>query len=202
MTSAAILGEEVLGEVGAHVLDEPPSRAAWAKESEGADGERRLAAHLDAELADHATVLHDRWVPDTRGNIDHLVVAPTGVWVIDAKNDPGRVERRNAGSWRRPQPRLYVENRNKTELVGQMDWQSDAVRAALEPIGFAAAPMRRCLCFTRADWSSFSRPFTIDDVWIGWPQALTKVIRSTAFLDPAAVATLAQHLSARFPASS
>jgi len=194
-----IFGEEVLGDVAVHVIDEPQSMAAWAKD---ADGERRLAAHLDQELPDSATVLHDRRVPKTRGNIDHLVVAPTGVWVIDAKNSAGRVERRNAGSWRRPEPRLYVKNRDETELVGKMDVQSDAVRAALKPIGFATLPVRRCLCFTSADWSSFSRPFTIDDVWIGWPQALTRAMRSNPILGPAEVVTVAHHLSAEFPASS
>lgn len=194
-----IFGEEVLGDVAVHVIDEPQSLAVRARDAEG---ERRLATHLDQELTNGATVLHDRRVPKARGTIDHLVVAPTGVWVIDAKNSAGRVERRRTGSWRRPESRLYVENRDQTELVGKMDVQSDAVRAALEPIDFATLPVRRCLCFTSADWSSFSRPFSIDDVWIGWPQALTRAMRSNPILGPAEVVTVAQHLSAEFPASS
>ena len=51
-----------------------------------AAGERRLARRLNDELADIAVVLHDREVPNTRGNIDHLVVAPSGIWIIHAKN--------------------------------------------------------------------------------------------------------------------
>ena len=41
--------------------------------------------------------LHDRRVPGTRGNIDHIVVGPAGVFVIDAKNYQGKIEVRNRG---------------------------------------------------------------------------------------------------------
>jgi hypothetical protein len=34
-------------------------------------------------------VLHDRSVPGTRSNIDHLAVVPSGVWVIDTKHYAG-----------------------------------------------------------------------------------------------------------------
>lgn len=58
---------------------------------QGSEGERRLAAHLLRTVGDHAVLLHDRKVPRTRGNIDHLAVAASGVWVMDAKNYRGLV---------------------------------------------------------------------------------------------------------------
>ena len=49
--------------------DDPQSTRAWAK---GSEGERRLAGHLLRTVGDRAVLLHDRKVPRTRGNIDHL----------------------------------------------------------------------------------------------------------------------------------
>jgi hypothetical protein len=59
------------------VSDDPQSTMAWAK---GSDGERRLAAHLLGALGERVVLLHDRKVPGTRANIDHLAVASSGVW--------------------------------------------------------------------------------------------------------------------------
>ena len=68
--------------VGA-VLARPPSDPQrWAR---GADGERATAALLERLPARKWVVLHDRRVPGSRANIDHLVVGPTGVWVVDTK---------------------------------------------------------------------------------------------------------------------
>ena len=82
-----------------------------------------------------------------------------------------------------------------------MGWQADAVRLAVEPIGFGAAPIHRCLCFTNADWGLRSALFVIDDVRIGWATALVEAIQSTPVLDAAAVTTLSHHLNSWFPAS-
>ncbi|MGI5274151.1 nuclease-related domain-containing protein [Nonomuraea sp. CA-218870] len=56
--------------------------AAWRK---GAAGERATARRLRTlELAGY-TVLHDLAIPHSNANIDHLVIGPTGVFVIDSK---------------------------------------------------------------------------------------------------------------------
>src|SRR5438477_561951 len=73
----------------------PPPPAAPSPEvafRRGAAGERAVGERLDERLADgHSVVLHDRRMPGGRGNIDHLVVAPTGVYVVDAKDVQGKV---------------------------------------------------------------------------------------------------------------
>ena len=43
-------------------------------------------AHLLAALPRRFFVMHDRRAPGARANIDHLVIGPTGVWVIDSKS--------------------------------------------------------------------------------------------------------------------
>lgn len=58
------------------LTDDPQSITAWKK---GSVGERKLAASLNENLGDRAILLHDRRVPRTKGNIDHLVVAGSGV---------------------------------------------------------------------------------------------------------------------------
>ena len=61
---------------------------AWRR---GATGERRTARLL-APLERHGwAVLHDLAIPGTAANIDHLVIGPGGVAVIDSKQYLGRL---------------------------------------------------------------------------------------------------------------
>jgi hypothetical protein len=61
---------------------------AWRR---GAVGERRTARLL-APLERHGwAVLHDLAIPGSRANIDHLVIGPSGVAVINSKQYPGRL---------------------------------------------------------------------------------------------------------------
>ncbi len=187
-----------VGKIAKFFTQEPQSIAAWAK---GADGEGKIAKCLDRDLDDVATMLHDRKVPRTRGNIDHLVIAPTGVWIIDAKNYSGKVECRDIGNWRSDEQRLYVGGRNQTTLLSGMGWQADAVQESIDAIGLGAVPTHRYVCFTEAEWGFFAKPFRIDGVWVGWPKALVEAVQAPPILDDAAVTTLSHHLSAWFPAS-
>lgn len=189
-----------IGRVAKILSDEPQSTKAWAK---GAEGEARLARWVDAGLGDTATALHDRKVPSTRGNIDHLVIAGSGVWIVDAKNYAGRIERRDVGNWRTVDHRLFVRNRDQTKLVAGLGWQAGAVGVALDAIDHGHVPIRRCLCFTDAEWGLFSKPFAVDGVWIGWPKALVAAIsEADPVVDPGVAMTVARHLADWFPAST
>lgn len=47
--------------------------------------------------------MHDRRIPRSRANIDHIVVTPGGVWVIDTKRRVGSApQKRAAGGFIRP----------------------------------------------------------------------------------------------------
>ena len=62
----------------------------WEK---GADGEAATAAVLDALPRSEWTVFHDvRWPGRRRANIDHVVVGPSGIFVVDSKNWSGTIE--------------------------------------------------------------------------------------------------------------
>lgn len=56
--------------------DEPQSTTAW---DTGASGEERLGSRLNDLQSETCRVLHDRRIPGSRANIDHLAVTPTGV---------------------------------------------------------------------------------------------------------------------------
>jgi hypothetical protein len=62
-------------------------KACWR----GADGERRTARLLDRLTRDGYVVFHDLALPDSPANVDHLVIGPTGVFVIDSKQWTGSV---------------------------------------------------------------------------------------------------------------
>jgi hypothetical protein len=73
--------------------DRDPDR--WRR---GADGES-ATAELLSRLPRRWVVLHDRAVPGSVANIDHLVIGPTGVWVIDTKACRGRLRVRRGDVW-------------------------------------------------------------------------------------------------------
>ncbi|QGN57676.1 nuclease-related domain-containing protein [Nostocoides sp. HKS02] len=68
---------------------------AWAA---GAAGERRVAAAL-SELREAWTVLHDRLLRpgQSEANLDHVVIGPGGLFLVDAKNRAGRVTEFDGG---------------------------------------------------------------------------------------------------------
>lgn len=122
------MGDRIGGFVLA-VTDEPRSTRAWAI---GARGEEKLAEALEGFSS-----LHDRRVPGTKGNLDHIVIAPAGVFVVDAKHYQGRIEIRNRGWFLRPYERLYVGRRDCSDLADKMGWQVAAVKTALRGAGLA-----------------------------------------------------------------
>ncbi|MBC7596691.1 MAG: NERD domain-containing protein [Kineosporiaceae bacterium] len=55
------------------LTDDPQTTKAWAV---GAEEEERLGRRLDNLAGENIRVLHDRRIPRTRANLDHIVVAP------------------------------------------------------------------------------------------------------------------------------
>ena len=149
---------------------------AWAK---GAEGERRIGGRLDALRASGIGVLHDRRKPNGRGNIDHLVIGPTGIGVIDTKHYTGLVEPRDKGGWFREDLRLYVRGRDRSALVDGVHRQMGSIRNLVD----AEVPIRGVLCFVAAEWKLFARPFEIDGVLVTWLKALLERIQADGLLD-------------------
>jgi Nuclease-related domain len=189
-----------LGGVYLALTNDPQSTVAWAQ---GSRGERLLGEHL-AKIQDEevVVVLHDRRIPGTRTNIDHIAVTRSGVvWAIDAKNYSGKVQRIDKGGWFSTDVRLYVGRRDCTQLVQGMASQVAAIRTAL---GAALTrefnvEVRAALCFVNAEWSLFAKPFDLGGVWIGWPKALDERIRQQGELTPEHIAILARSIASSLP---
>ena len=175
------------------MTDDPQSTKAWEK---GSVGEQRLAAGLAKRLGDRAVLIHDRKIPGTRANIDHIVVAATGIWIVDAKKYKGKVERRDVGGWFKTDLRLYVGGRDRTKLCEGMTRQVAAVRTA---VGDLDVPVHPVLCFVDADWSFFAKPFELHGVSVTWGKALSEKAGSPGPLSPDEVLTIAETLVAKLP---
>ena len=132
---------------------------AWAA---GAAGERRVAEVL-AALPPEYLVLHDRLLLPgvTESNIDHLVVGPTGLIVIDAKNWGGYVSEYNgtlfqhtvvAGGERHHRP-LHRE-------LGRLEWMGTEVATRIRH----GATMAICLAGRHA--AKFGPPRVVQGVWV------------------------------------
>jgi Nuclease-related domain len=178
----------------------PTSRHAAAS-GWAAAREARLSARLRNDLAGRAVVLDDRWVPPTKNAIDHLVIAPSGVWIIDAKHHTGKVVHRDVGSYLRTEARLFVDGRDRTALVTRLDAQVSAVRATLGAAGLHDVPVRPMLCFTNSEWGLLARPFTINGVLVTWTSKVAPRILGGAPTHTEPPMHLAAVLAAALPAA-
>jgi hypothetical protein len=179
------------------ISDEPQSTKAWAR---GARGEELLAKRLD-KLADLGVLLlHDRRVPPTRANIDHLAISPAGVFVIDAKRHQGRPHLRMQGGLLRPRTEtLLVGRRDCTKLRAGITKQVDLIRAAVATTGFADVPIHGMLCFVDADWPLIGGSFTTAGIDVLWPKKATEKITAGGSVTNEVAAALHRHLASTFP---
>ena len=177
--------------------DGPQSTQAWAV---GARGEELLARRLDT-LADRGVrLLHDRRIPRTTANIDHIAIAPSGVFVIDAKRYTGRPHLRvEGGLFRARTEKLIVGTRDCTRLVEGARKQMDLVGAALARSGAGEVPVHGMLCFVEADWPLLGGSFTILGVDVLWPKKAAETLSRSGPLDDGQIDRLVRRLAASFP---
>jgi hypothetical protein len=169
--------------------EDPQSTRAW---DTGAVGEERLGLRLNELSSERLRVLHDRRIPGTRANIDHIAVTPSGVWVIDAKKYAGRPRVEVAGGLFRPRlERLLVGRRNCTKLVDGVLGQVEIVRQTpgLE------APVQPVLCFVEADWPLLGGSLRTRDVLVLAPRKLYSQLRADGPFDLATVERLHRTLA-------
>lgn len=135
----------------------------------GAAGERRVGRTLDALDGKRVTVLHDRAVPGSRANIDHIAVTPAGVFTVDAKRYTGRLEIRSRGS------QIWINGRNGSQLLDQARSQSDAVESLLTHTGLSEVRSTPVLCFVDTRLPLFL-PREVAGVKVCNPRSLRKLL--------------------------
>jgi hypothetical protein len=182
-----------LGGVILALTDEPASTSAWAR---GATGEQELARALEG--VEGIRVLHDRRVPGTRGNIDHLVVAPAGVFVVDAKRYQGLIRVRDVGGLFKTDERLFVGRRDCSKLAENMGWQMEAVARALRAVE-PLPPITPVLCFVKGEWPLLRPPSSYRGVRLESERSIRKLVTRSQILDDAGIEGLARVLGSAFP---
>jgi Nuclease-related domain len=172
---------------------ERQSTKAWER---GAVGEERLGARLDSLASAEIAVLHDRRIPGTRANIDHIVVTKAGIWVIDAKRYKGRPELKIEGGILRPRvEKLLVGRRDCTELVDGVIRQVELVRDVVGEV-----PVTGALCFVEAGWPLIGGSFTTRNVHVLWPKRLAKALAESS-AGEVDVAAVRESVATRFKSS-
>jgi Nuclease-related domain len=190
----------VLGGLMLAVADEPKHHVTRAWDL-GAHGEEVFATSVDRLTGAGLYFLHDRRIPPTRANIDHIVIAPTGVYVIDAKNYTGRAQLRVTGGIFSPRvEKLIVGRRDCTKLVAGVHKQVDRVSELLTSDGIGQdVPVHGMLCFVEGDWPLLGGSFTIEGLDVLWPKKARKIITAQGTLPDDQLRELHRHLAAEFP---
>lgn len=137
------------------VTDDPQSTKAWETGARGEIGAGRKLEKLASKY--HFKVLHDRLIPNSKANIDHIAITRSGVFVIDAKNYKGtiRVED-SSGIFSKPDPKLWVGRRNCMPLVYGVKKQLDVVKRILNSATIEMS-VTGVLAFYQGDWEVFSQ---------------------------------------------
>ncbi|MBL7496770.1 NERD domain-containing protein [Frankia sp. CNm7] len=110
----------VLGVTAARFYRIPPEIEAWRRD---AAAEKRAARALDRLARAGYTVLHDRSTADSAGNIDHLIIGASGVWVVETDAHRGPVRQSGAGIWAGKAP--------LRARLGLVSWTGEQVSQAL-----------------------------------------------------------------------
>lgn len=188
------------GDHAAVVAEEVAKRDVNETWGKGSEGEGRLARYIEREVGDRIIALHDRLIPGTRVNIDHLFVAPTGVWLVDSKAHKGKVVRREVGPlWRRDHE-VYVGGRNRTSLAKRVERQLDAVIAAVRSDdSLREVPVFGALCFLDSEWALLDFPFSVGNAWVTYPGALRKELRKNGPLSRETMERVARRLDLSLP---
>lgn len=165
----------------------PVHRAAPTTWQTGAAGERRTAAHLSPLTQAGWRLLHDRRLPGTHANLDHLAIGPPGVTLIDTKQYRGRIKILGG--------RLWYGKHDLQDVLDLLAWEADHVTAIL------GIDVRRVLCIHGA---RLPQPaFTWHHTLITNGPALRPTLTSLpARLDPLAIIDLADRAERLLPPAS
>lgn len=170
----------------------PAHEESWRR---GAEGEEHTARRLNALLHARGVVLvHDRRMPGSRANIDHLAVGPGGVTVIDTKRMRGRVKVQREGGLLSSRERLIVGGRDRTHLIEGVCRQ---VAVVAELLGESVVVIG-AMCFVESELPLFSKP-KLQGVRIAGPRGVARLARRDGPHTAGEVQEIAERLRASLP---
>ncbi|UDY35326.1 nuclease-related domain-containing protein [Dermatobacter hominis] len=161
--------------------------------------DRRQLRSIVADLTDRrATVLDDVELPSCRTDVDHVVVAPNGVWIVDVMACTGSVELREVGGFFRTEHRLHVDGRDRTTALDTLVWQRAAVDELLgrELPTAAGTPVHTALVLLDGDRDVPDAPLQVDDHRVCSRSDLGELVAGPGPLSVDAVAAIVEVLRA------
>jgi hypothetical protein len=165
-----------------------PDAVAWRQ---GAAGERRTGRLLAPLERQGWAVLHDLAVPGSAANIDHLVIGPGGVFVIDSKRYRGRLRLDALG-------KLWHGRHPLAPTLGAVSWEADQAAQVLPDPGMAVVPIV-AVHGAQVPWGKV----VTDGVPVVSARRLPSLLRALpAVLGPEQVAWLADQARVRFHAAA
>lgn len=107
---------------------------AWRRGAEGEEKTERWLSKLPPEYS----VLHDLAIPGSKANVDHLVIGPTGVFVVDSKNYSGKITENAKGE-------LWSGRHPLARKIETINWEATQVSVIID------SPVDALLCVLGAE---------------------------------------------------
>jgi Nuclease-related domain len=165
-----------------------PDAVTWRR---GAVGERRTARLLGPLERHGWAVLHDLAVPGSRANLDHVVIGPGGVFVIDSKQYRGRLQLDSSG-------RLWHGPYLLAPTLRAVSFEADQAAQVLPDPGVAVVPIV-AVHGVQVPWGKV----VVEGVPVVPARRLPSMLRQLpAVLGPERVAALASQARIRFRAAA
>jgi hypothetical protein len=129
----------------------------------GARGEEATGRLLDSLEPEGFYAIHDRQIPGGYENIDHLVLGPTGIFVVETKNYGG-------GLWL-SQESIFVGRYNHDAMIAQVKRQVRAIETLIAPLH-----IEPLICLHRARLPK--EVVVFQGVKIFGPETLSSILRA------------------------
>ena len=189
-------GDTAVHGKAAHSLKTEKMQIRKSNRDKGVIGELGVAKDLEFLANEYGlTVLHDLSIPGTKANIDHILITPKVIYVIDAKNYKGivKISRGKDGT-----TRLRVGGRDQSMLAEKLKKYSEKVEEFLNSEGISAriVPL---LAFYQATFHEDSAT-TINGVTVNIFGIENELLRYANLKDPAMnIEDVAKLLLSNFP---
>lgn len=186
----------LIGVLVAVGLARRPSEASrWFQ---GAEAEKRTGKTLTRLIESGWEVLHDLKVPGSKANLDHVVIHPSGLFLIyidtkawHAKNAKIRFDR----------GRLMYGPWNKTQQVETVRWEAEQLA---KHVGLTVVPVIVCDQGNVVGMPGSPNMFKVDDTYVIGSDSLYEALRRMDQLtgpDPVKVSSVARTIGRRFEAA-
>ena len=159
----------------------------------GATGEYLMDRYLHEHLTDGEVILTDRRVPGGDANIDHVVVASSGVWIIDSKMWEGKIVYK-AKSMTSAKMKLTIGGEDRTAKIQTIYNLVIPVAGVIEDRNI---PIHPAMVFVEGDWGSRAalrflsgKPYKHEGVWLTAPIVLKKLIQEPGPLTTSDIAQI------------